>query len=95
MGRRVRTRVEGVCDNSCLPRSPPTTANFSADALDTYFYTYHIFIDALPYQNQHEMTNIRNSRRPPAIEIRSAKVISRRREEGMRHLKIQQGTRTN
>lgn len=57
VGRRVRTRVEGVCDNSCLPRSPPTTANFSADALDTYFYTYHIFIDAHPYQNQHEMTD--------------------------------------
>ena len=78
VGRRVRTRVEGVCDNSCLPRSPPTSANFSADALDTYFYTYPIFIDALPYQNQHEMTNIRNSRRPPAIEIRSAGVISER-----------------
>ena len=47
-GRRVRTRVEGVCDNSCLPRSPPTTANFSADELIVVSFQQR-FSDTPPY----------------------------------------------
>ena len=95
MGRRVRTRVEGVAGSSCLLRSSPTTTNIAADALDMYSYTYHSFIDAHPYQSQHEMTDTPQLTPSPRHrdEISECDITTARR--GMRHLKIQQGTRTN
>ena len=79
VGRRVRTRVEGVAGSSCLLRSSPTTTNIAADALDMYSYTYHSFIDTHPYQSQHEMTD--TPQLTPSPRHRE-NVISRRREEG-------------
>ena len=95
VSRRVRTRVEGVAGSPCLPPSSPTSVNFSADALCMYCYIYHSFIDVNPYESQPEMAD------PPQLtpsprhrdEISECDITTTRR--GMRHLKIQQGTRTN